>query len=226
MYLGNDSDVTLTANADNFIETLKYTGRGVDENNFLADYAREKQNLINKYKEGGDREAIEKDVDAFITNYIEKVKKSDYNFMFKNLISSNFEYIEKQMLSIDIRKQSKGNRLEGRPSPQFNYENHKGGTTSLSSLKGKYVYIDVWATWCAPCRGEIPHLQEIEEKYKDKNIVFVSISVDKEKDYDKWKQLVKDNKLGGIQLIADNNWESDFMKAYDVISIPRFILKS
>ena len=224
MYLGNDSDVTLTANADNFIETLRYTGKGAEENNLLADYARERLNLMNKYKDGGDKDAIEKDVDKLITNFKERVKKSEYNYMFKNMISSNLEYAERQMLPIEIRKQAKGSSMEGKPSPQFAYENHKGGNTSLSDLKGKYVYIDVWATWCAPCRREIPHLQELEEKYKNKNIAFVSISVDKEKDHDKWKQMVKDNELGGIQLIADNNWESDFIKAYDIISIPRFIL--
>ena len=43
----------------------------------------------------------------------------------------------------------------------FNYVNHKGGTTKLEELKGKYVYIDVWATWCGPCRGEIPFLQKM-----------------------------------------------------------------
>jgi peroxiredoxin len=66
--------------------------------------------------------------------------------------------------------------LKGTPSPEFNFENHKGGTTKLSDIKGKYVYIDIWAT-CAPCRQEIPYLQKIE-KYEDKRIAFVSISID------------------------------------------------
>jgi thiol-disulfide isomerase/thioredoxin len=68
--------------------------------------------------------------------------------------------------------------LKGTPSPEFNFENHKGGTTKLSDIKGKYVYIDIWATWCAPCRQEIPYLQKIEKKYEDKRIAFVSISID------------------------------------------------
>lgn len=76
---------------------------------------------------------------------------------------------------------------KGMPSPKFvDYENCAGGTSSLDDFRGKYVYIDVWATWCGPCRGEIPHLQKVEHKYHGKNIEFVSISVDQDKD--KWKK--------------------------------------
>jgi thiol-disulfide isomerase/thioredoxin len=113
---------------------------------------------------------------------------------------------------------------EGNPSPTFNYENHKGGTTDLVSLKGKYVYIDVWATWCGPCLREIPSLQQVEKDYHGKNIEFVSISIDEPKDYDKWKAMVSEKQLGGIQLLADNNWKSKFVEDYAIMGIPRFIL--
>ncbi|MCK0130834.1 TlpA family protein disulfide reductase [Flavobacteriaceae bacterium F08102] len=114
---------------------------------------------------------------------------------------------------------------KGSPSPTFeNYENYAGGTTSLDDLKGKYVYIDVWATWCGPCKKEIPFLKEIEKKYHDKNITFVSISLDKQKDYEKWKAMVKEKELGGIQLFADNDFQSDFAKDYSIDAIPKFIL--
>lgn len=112
----------------------------------------------------------------------------------------------------------------GNPSPTFNYENYKGGTTSLADLKGKYTYIDVWATWCGPCLREIPSLQEIEKDYTGKNIQIVSISIDEEKDYDKWREMVEEKSLGGIQLMADNNWSSKFVQDYAILGIPRFIL--
>ncbi|MBA4321174.1 MAG: TlpA family protein disulfide reductase, partial [Flavobacterium sp.] len=115
-------------------------------------------------------------------------------------------------------------KLNNTVSPSFNYENHKGGTTKLEDLKGKYVYIDIWATWCGPCRAEIPSLKKIEEKYHGKNIAFVSISVDVDKDHEKWKNFVTEKQLGGIQLFADKNWNSDFMMSYGVNSIPRFVL--
>lgn len=114
---------------------------------------------------------------------------------------------------------------KGQPSPKFSgYENHKGGVTSLDDLKGKFVYIDVWATWCGPCKAEIPALKEVEKKYHGKNIEFVSISVDKAKDHEVWKKMVSDEKLGGIQLFADKDWESSFVTEYLIKGIPRFIL--
>jgi thiol-disulfide isomerase/thioredoxin len=112
----------------------------------------------------------------------------------------------------------------GKPSPTFNYENQKGGTTSLESLKGKYVYIDVWATWCGPCRQEIPSLEKVEEQFQGKNIVFVSISVDNRKDREKWSKLVTEKKMSGIQLLADNELNSKFIREYNIQGIPRFIL--
>src|SRR5690606_5126123 len=55
---------------------------------------------------------------------------------------------------------------KGSPSPVFNdYENYNGSKTSLSDLKGKYVYVDVWATWCGPCKVEIPSLKRLESEY-------------------------------------------------------------
>lgn len=113
----------------------------------------------------------------------------------------------------------------GQPSPKFvDYENYAGGKTSLNDLKGKYVYIDIWATWCGPCKRLMPNLQEIEKEYHGKNIEFVSISVDQDSDHDKWKKMVQEKELGGIQLFADKSFDSEFVKEYVVRGIPRFIL--
>lgn len=113
---------------------------------------------------------------------------------------------------------------KGSISPLFAYENTNGDLVKLSDFKGNYVYIDVWATWCAPCIKQIPYIKKLEKRYHDKNIVFVSISVDKKEIKDTWKQFIHDKELDGIQLFADNSFESDFMNAYAVNSIPRFIL--
>ncbi len=112
----------------------------------------------------------------------------------------------------------------GKVSPTFDYENFKGGKTSLADLKGKVVYVDVWATWCGPCKREIPSLKVLEADYHDKNIAFVSMSIDEKKDYETWRKMVTDKELGGIQLMADNDWKSKFVTDFGIRGIPRFII--
>lgn len=108
----------------------------------------------------------------------------------------------------------------GTPSPTFSCPDIDGKTVALADLKGKFVYIDVWATWCGPCRGELPHLKTLEEKYADKDIYFVSLSCDKNKKA--WENMVKKDEMKGIQLHL--GVESPFMDAYLINGIPRFIL--
>ncbi len=112
----------------------------------------------------------------------------------------------------------------GMGSADFTYQNYNGGKTNLTDFKGKYVYIDVWATWCGPCLREMPEMQKLMAEYKAKNIVFLFVSVDDLKDTEKWKKMVADKKFGGIHLISDNKLESAFMKSYGVSLIPRSIL--
>lgn len=108
----------------------------------------------------------------------------------------------------------------GEKAPVFKYADINGKMVSLSDFKGKYVFIDIWATWCGPCKYQLPYLKELEKKMEGKKIVFVSISIDD--DRDKWKAYVKDNNLGGVQLIYGGI--SKFMDAFGSKSVPRFIL--
>ncbi len=105
---------------------------------------------------------------------------------------------------------------------EFKLEDASGKQISFSNLQGKIVLIDVWATWCVPCMAEIPHLKKLEEEMKGKNIAIVSISVDELKDKEKWKTMVEEKHLGGIQLFA--NGQKDFTDYYRITGIPRFML--
>ncbi|MEL7163313.1 MAG: TlpA disulfide reductase family protein, partial [Bacteroidota bacterium] len=109
-------------------------------------------------------------------------------------------------------------------SPSFNYENYAGGHTGLEDFRGKYVYVDVWATWCGPCIKEIPHLKKMEEDFRDTDLAFVSISIDDLKSREKWRRMIADRELGGTQLLADRDWESEFIRSYGIRGIPHFIL--
>lgn len=109
---------------------------------------------------------------------------------------------------------------KGKKAINFKYKDIDGKEVSLDDLKGNLVYIDVWATWCGPCREEIPHLQKLEKMFKDMKIKFVSISTDKNKEA--WKKMVKEEKLGGIQLHTGD--DESFVNAFRINGIPRFIL--
>ena len=110
----------------------------------------------------------------------------------------------------------------GQAAINFTYKDANGKDVSLSDFKGKMVFVDVWATWCGPCIKEMPHIEKLMEEYKGKDIVFMGISIDAEKDKVKWQNFLKEKKVQGIQLYAGK--DSDLTKIYNISSIPRFML--
>lgn len=110
----------------------------------------------------------------------------------------------------------------GDPAFAFSYPDKDGKTVTMANLKGKVVLVDVWATWCGPCKAEIPHLKKLEEEMKGTDVQVVSISVDEAKDKEKWQKMIKDENLGGLQLFA-TGW-GDIAKYYKITGIPRFMV--
>lgn len=104
----------------------------------------------------------------------------------------------------------------------FEFPDHEGRLIKFEDMKGKVVLIDVWATWCGPCKAEIPSLKKLEEDFKGTDLQVVSISLDEEEDKDKWPQMIKEENLGGIQLFA-SGW-GDFVNYYRIKGIPRFMV--
>ena len=131
---------------------------------------------------------------------------------------------EKIMAVVDKWKERKNDYdnmpNDGDLSIDFSYPNQSEKLISLSSFRGSVVYVDVWATWCGPCIAEIPSLERLQKDYQDKNIVFLSVSVDTDKDA--WEKMLIDDELGGVQLWA-NGW-SELTKSYAIFGIPRFML--
>lgn len=89
----------------------------------------------------------------------------------------------------------------------------------MADLKGKYIYIDVWATWCGPCRGELPALKELEEKYAGKDIHLSACHATRTKGMGEHGNK---GSTKGIQLHMGT--DRTFMDAYLINGIPRFIL--
>ncbi len=225
VYLRNGDDIQLSFDTKKFYESTEFSGKGANESNFLA-----KSNRYNKefFSDPTIIELPKEAFDAKMASYFESHDKMlKENVLDTSFVSSQYRRLEdvKRFLVQQHEEKSfvKNKLAKGIASPKFvNYENHKGGTTSLDDFKGKYVYIDLWATWCKPCKDEIPHLKKIEKQFHNKNIEFVSISLDSKKLYDTWKQMVVDKQMSGVQLFAKE--DRSFEQAYRVTGIPRFIL--
>ncbi len=114
---------------------------------------------------------------------------------------------------------------EAVPAVDFRFPDVDGNEVALSDFKGKVVYIDVWATWCGPCKYQIPFLKKLEAEYHDNpDMVFVSVSADSEKDRQKWLDMVESEGLVGIQLFGGDRYAGGMRNDYGIRSIPRFIL--
>lgn len=178
----------------------------------------EKEDFTNRISEAKNiLNNTEIDLEKVDSTLLEMLNQRDR--MFFSYLNSNYEKVHTFKVKL----------AKGKPSPVFeNYENFAGGSSSLSDYKGNYVYIDIWATWCGPCKAQIPFLKNLEKDFHGKNIKFISISVDnvdgRRGSYESWKKMVKEQQLGGVQLFADNDFNSTFIREYDINSIPRFIL--
>ncbi|TYA58885.1 TlpA disulfide reductase family protein [Formosa maritima] len=237
IFLKNGFEINLTIDTKEFDESIAYTGTGSEHSNFLAKKALKQETLLNmdELSTLTEMEELDKALDNI------KVELNEFyasqTGIDSSLINSSVKDIEPMLKfykgyladAINLKKELP----EGTPSPIFvDYENVDGTTTSLEDLKGKYTYIDVWATWCGPCKAEIPSLKKLEREYHGKNINFVSLSIDDDRSHggswdkarEDWKTMIADKELGGIQLFAPEGWQSQFIKDYKIKGIPRFIL--
>lgn len=114
------------------------------------------------------------------------------------------------------------NLLPGKPAPDFEVMSPRKKKIRLSDFRGSYLYISVWASWCQPCKNELPYISLLQGEYKGKNIKFLSVSIDEESRRKEWIKLLEKNHYGGIQAIVGN--EKAFNEEYMIISVPRFIL--
>ena len=114
-------------------------------------------------------------------------------------------------------------RLEpGKEAPPFVLKDSRGRERTLAAYKGRYVYLMVWASWCMPCKKELPFLAELEKKYRGRDVCFLMVSIDGGQEGSSWEEVLKQEEYAGIHALWDEN--NDFRADYMVISIPRFIL--
>ena len=132
------------------------------------------------------------------------------NNYYKESLESNFVEKETELLNKQIVK----------PAPKFTLRNNFGETYRLDDFKDKVVYLDLWASWCGPCKAETPSFKTLYNNYKNDNrIVLISIAVDD--GINEWKKALGEDKPDWLQLLDQ---EGTVSKSYVANSIPKFII--
>lgn len=222
LYLRPGQKLRVIMDALDYKSTI-FEGDAAKENNFLV------QDILRKGKCYQELKTIEDNPYAYNKLVQEKlriddraVKDKSYEPVFRGLLMKA-QKTENYLIKSKAERGLKAARLKGEDSPDFAFKDNQGNLVRLKDFQGKYIFIDVWTTWCGPCIQESPHLNDLVEKYKESNIAFVSISLDKKADHEKWKKMVE-HADGIVHLFADNSWKSKFVTEYGINAVPRFII--
>lgn len=157
--------------------------------------------------------------ESILTRY---VARYDYTTDFEGGLKQLQEMTDKYGLDGKFVEQFKKNRatVKGTPFPaDVVLKDKDGNVVDFASFKGKYVYIDVWASWCGPCIKQIPYLQKMEEELQNENVVFLSVSVDAKQD--PWLKKMEALNLHGNQLWDSN---SQLCNSLNISGIPFFLI--
>jgi thiol-disulfide isomerase/thioredoxin len=108
-------------------------------------------------------------------------------------------------------------------APEISLETPEGEILNLTDLRGKYVLIDFWASWCGPCRMENPNVVRVYNEYKDKNFDIFSVSLDQDKG--KWQKAIIADGLSWKNHVSDlKGWGSVVVQSYGIKGIPHTVL--
>lgn len=237
-YLLPDSILTLSETYDSFLQNVEIDSEDKllipAYHNFLPLYLdfktkldtveNEKSFFVRKFENINTKFQNQKVRDLLLYKLLKDGMESSINDV--ALVIENYSKMQQNELyneEINSIFNSWRHLLKGNPAPSFDYPNLKGKKIGTETLKGKVLYIDIWATWCGPCLMELPHLEKMQQDFKNQqDLVFLSISLDQDKAA--WETMVKTKSMKGLQLIADLAWNSKIVSDYRISGIPRFII--
>src|SRR5690554_130672 len=129
-------------------------------------------------------------------------------------ITQDFKQTLESMRGVDI----------GVKAPDFSAPTPEGDMLALSDILGKYTIIDFWASWCRPCRVENPNVVRVYNKYHDKGLNIISVSLDQPGQRDKWLQAIEDDKMDWHHVSNLQFWNDPVARQYNIRSIPATFL--
>ncbi len=185
-----------------------------------AEYMAAQTETINKIK-GYFPEMGTSLVALYATNFLNPQEEVP----FLTVIADKFDKINSKnpLITTFIKKMRKlGGTTIGAPAPEISLRTPAGDTLALSSLKGKYVLIDFWASWCGPCRRENPNVVKMYEKFKGKPFEIFGVSLDK--DHDSWIKAIKADNLGWKHVSDLLFWQSSVVGDFGIQGIPQTYL--
>ncbi len=178
-------------------------------------------------------ESLQKNYKLKVKFFIDSIGPNPVSYLATSMLSpeEDFPYLDSLALRFEKEKPGRAYTLKmssfmvaprrfaiGKAAPDFELPDPSGKPVSLSQFKGKWVFLDFWASWCKPCRAENPVLAEANRRFKDKGLVIFSVSLDEEREL--WMKAVVSDGMNWAHASDLKGWKNSAARLYDVNSIP------
>lgn len=207
-----------------YTENILIYGEGVPPNSVKEKYQNSFDSIVAQSRKDilGYADAIQHSiVPYFVTNFL--MIEPDYTYFRKtdSLLYNQFSD-SKYAQFLHNRVTDLSRTAIGAEAPDIVMNDPFGKQVALSSLRGKYVLLDFWASWCGPCKEEIPHVVSLYNKYKSRGFEVFSVSLDDNREA--WEKAINQNKMLWTHASDLMKWNSPIVSQYNIEAIPYMLL--